>query len=186
MNCSIYLQNSSDWFQRYMSFYYRIHVFFPFSSKSQCNLHGFQEMYFDQWMTMKLIMNEKETIYKVVKITKQHKIPICLTVHICLDWQGKFFVLFWLLFIFTATSWCTGVNVTLFNRKYVYIHVNARKWIPPKYTAGAFAYQYHSNTCTTVHWILQNTSELLFSFFNLIFIHKSFCKNYSLLIVNCI
>lgn len=76
-------------------------------------------MYFDQWMTMKLTMNEKETIYTVVKITKQHKKPICLTVHICLDWQGKFFVLFWLLFIFTATSWCTGVNVTLFNRKYV-------------------------------------------------------------------
>ena len=65
-------------------------------------------MYFDQWMTMKLTMNEKETIYTVVKITKQHKIPICLTVHICLDWQGKFFVLFWLLFIFICLQLLPG------------------------------------------------------------------------------
>ena len=67
-------------------------------------------------------MNEKETIYTVVKITKQHKIPICLTVHICFRLTREVFCsfsAFIYLYLFTATSWCTGVNVTLFNRKYV-------------------------------------------------------------------
>ena len=55
--------------------YYQIHViewFFPFSSKSQCNLPWFWEMYFEQWMTKKLTMNEKEIIYSQNHLAKQN------------------------------------------------------------------------------------------------------------------
>lgn len=145
-------------------------------------------MYFDQWMTMKLIMNEKETIYTVVKITKQHKIPICLTVHICFTLTREVFCSFLALFIFICLQLLPGALESMlhFLTENMFISTLMSGNDRPILLVHLHTNTTYSNTCTTVHWILQNTSEWLFSFFNLIFIHKSFCKNYSLLIVNCI